>query len=307
MSIKIDDIKLLFGKSGNICAFPECYQDLSIFLGVRNQEKVIANMCHIVGKSKSGPRGNNEKSNKDIYENLILLCPTHHAIIDKDILRYTENKLRQIKKRHEYWVKDRLSIGKPIEINVIDFYYLNIPRLLSFSMIQGYDYDFNAVKECSSVDYLIDLPNRSFEGYLRLLLYVRDIIKNIQFKTIDINDIKQFDKKVIGTIVSFNHSFYTKNVPGIDKIKQNFSIKGDIDKDPCIHYKINNKTKFLLQIDPKWLTSNTSFTTLKSGRGKFSGVGIIKDMKQGYIIATPLFIGIPKPIFYDELFFSLSE
>lgn len=303
MSIKIDDIKLLFGKSGNICAFPGCHQDLIIFLGRKNQEKVIANMCHIVGKSKSGPRGNNKKSNKDIYENLILLCPTHHAIIDKDVSQYTENRLREIKKRHEDWVKDRLSIGKPLEINVIDFYYLNIPRLLSFSIIQDYDYNANYLKECSSVDYLIDLPNRSFEGYHRLLYYVKNIIKNIKFKTIDVDDIKQFNKKLIGTMVSFKHSFYTKNVPGIDIIKQNFSIKGDIDRDPCIYYKIHNKIKFLLQIDPKWLTSSTSFTTFKSGRGTFSGVGIIKDVKQGYIIATPLFIGIPKPIFYDELFF----
>jgi hypothetical protein len=38
---------------------------------------------------------------------MIVLCPTHHAIVDKQTGRYDEAELRRLKAEHEGWVKRR--------------------------------------------------------------------------------------------------------------------------------------------------------------------------------------------------------
>ncbi|MGH3561088.1 MAG: hypothetical protein ACRDTN_04610 [Mycobacterium sp.] len=46
----------------------------------------------------------------DGYDNRILLCRVHHRIIDEQPHEYTVKKLRELKSRHEQWVRERLHI-----------------------------------------------------------------------------------------------------------------------------------------------------------------------------------------------------
>jgi len=65
-------------------------------------------MAHIEGEKPGAARynANMPYEERNNYQNFILLCPTHHTIIDKDENQYTVEKLRQLKKEHEKWVED---------------------------------------------------------------------------------------------------------------------------------------------------------------------------------------------------------
>ncbi|WP_241986696.1 NACHT domain-containing protein [Cryobacterium fucosi] len=64
--------------------------------------KVIGEEAHIRARSAGGPRYDREYVDVDGYDNLVLMCPTHHTMIDTmGGAGYTVEALIEIKKRHE--------------------------------------------------------------------------------------------------------------------------------------------------------------------------------------------------------------
>jgi len=61
--------------------------------------QVIGEICHITASKGKGPRYDSRltREDRDAFPNLILLCPTHHKIVDDDIARYTPDMLRELK------------------------------------------------------------------------------------------------------------------------------------------------------------------------------------------------------------------
>ena len=99
MAISIKTHKMLWGRSGNICAFPECNKALVVDETSTDDPSIIGEEAHIVAQSIDGPRGNSILSveQRDKYDNLILLCSVHHKIVDDQEREYTVEKLRQFK------------------------------------------------------------------------------------------------------------------------------------------------------------------------------------------------------------------
>lgn len=81
MSIPEKDIKKLWGLAAGRCSCPGCEQECIPFLDASGPT-VIGEMAHVIAKQPRGPRGQAD-GGADSYENLILLCPTHHTEIDK--------------------------------------------------------------------------------------------------------------------------------------------------------------------------------------------------------------------------------
>ncbi|GIQ60035.1 hypothetical protein Flavo103_31710 [Flavobacterium collinsii] len=117
MSISLKTHKLLWGFSGNKCAFSDCRNDLIADETETDDESIIGDEAHIVAKSEDGPRGKSTLSveDRDKYDNLILLCRKHHKIIDDQYKFYTVEKLNTVKKEHENWVKESLKPDKEKE------------------------------------------------------------------------------------------------------------------------------------------------------------------------------------------------
>lgn len=90
-------IRRLFARSGNRCAFPKCGEYL-----VRGTT-ILGRICHIKAARPEGPRYDPNQSSEDRHgdENLILLCPNHHAVIDSDTEAYTVERLLRMKDDHE--------------------------------------------------------------------------------------------------------------------------------------------------------------------------------------------------------------
>ena len=97
--VKLKAIKRLFAVSGNRCAFPKC----DVPLVDESSGKVTGKICHIKARKSDGPRydPNQSDEERDAFENLLLMCPLHHDIIDSDPESYTVTRLKEIKDKHE--------------------------------------------------------------------------------------------------------------------------------------------------------------------------------------------------------------
>jgi hypothetical protein len=109
MSIAEIDIKLLWGRAAARCSMPGCNDELTKYL-LRTGDVTIGEMAHVISTSNVGPRGDSA-SGIDAYENLILLCPTHHTLIDKAPDDFPVDVLRDWKSRHEESVRE--ATGAP--------------------------------------------------------------------------------------------------------------------------------------------------------------------------------------------------
>ena len=75
-----------------------------------DEDSIVGDECHIISGSQNGPRFiSNVLDNLDNYNNLILLCKTHHKIVDDQPHTYTTELLREMKKKHVKWVQETLS------------------------------------------------------------------------------------------------------------------------------------------------------------------------------------------------------
>jgi hypothetical protein len=76
---------------------------------------LIGEECHIVAREQDGPRGESElgREERDDYENLILLCCNHHALIDGDAAGWPVARVKAMKAEHEAWVRGSLAGDQP--------------------------------------------------------------------------------------------------------------------------------------------------------------------------------------------------
>jgi hypothetical protein len=72
--------RALYGLSLGRCYAPECDQPVIVIEG--GEPVFVGEVAHIVAAVESGPRGKVNLSDRDAFENLILLCGRHHKIID---------------------------------------------------------------------------------------------------------------------------------------------------------------------------------------------------------------------------------
>ena len=112
-SYKEKDIKILWGLAAARCAFPNCRLSLVLEKTDQDATATIGEMAHIVAHStaptapRSDPQFN--EAMRDAYDNLILLCDTHHTIVDKQPNTYSIIDLRGWKLAHEKWVAENLT------------------------------------------------------------------------------------------------------------------------------------------------------------------------------------------------------
>src|SRR3990172_3353800 len=109
MSISDKTRKVLWGRSANRCAI--CKNELVIDATADDDESVVAEESHIISSQPSGPRYDSSypQEKLDSYHNLILLCRTHHKMVDDQTATFTTDRLRQMKSNHELWVQRKLT------------------------------------------------------------------------------------------------------------------------------------------------------------------------------------------------------
>ncbi|HVW24144.1 MAG TPA: hypothetical protein VHC69_02170 [Polyangiaceae bacterium] len=107
MAISEKDIKRLWGLAAGKCSEPSCTTDCIQFVET-DDPLLIGEMAHVIAKEAKGPRGR-KGGGEDTYENLVLLCPTHHRVVDKAPTRFPEELLHRWKSEHETRVRRALE------------------------------------------------------------------------------------------------------------------------------------------------------------------------------------------------------
>lgn len=110
---------ILFAKSGGRCQFEGCNKYL-LRDDITSEELNDANIAHIVASSSNGPRGacNSHELSDDI-NNLMLLCKTHHKLVDDNPEEYTVERLTEMKLSQERKVKELLDAMQYTEALIV--------------------------------------------------------------------------------------------------------------------------------------------------------------------------------------------
>ena len=291
MAITRDTLTLLWATSFGICAYPGCNQELVC----TTTQDIIGHKCHIVARKPDGPRGDSSYpiDRLDDFDNLILLCPTHHTIVDKDVETYTSETLKDMKAIHYETTKQRLQTGQPWSINISQFYYLNIPRLASLP--------------CKG-DQLINMdciqPNQCLHDLgtelNSIMMSFKDVLHILDIASTPLSS--PWHTYRPGQIISFNEKFRTKNVPRLNEYKvSRYDLRGDLKHDPHLYLK-RGESKFTLTLDPRWLTTTTSFVNFRMWWINVAGLAIVKSVATKQILATPYVIGTPRNELMELLF-----
>lgn len=115
MAITPKSIKILWGASAGRCAFPGCWKRLCYHEAADVAPYTLGEMAHICGEKPGANRHDAGQTavERDDYRNLILLCPTHHTLIDRKETEstYTVDALHKMKTEHEARVSARLDQG----------------------------------------------------------------------------------------------------------------------------------------------------------------------------------------------------
>lgn len=88
-----------------------CRRELVVERTEVDDEALVGDECHIVSGRAQGPRYTRDfpAERLDSPDNLILLCRTHHKLVDDQHETYTAQLLQQMRTNHEKWVATCLS------------------------------------------------------------------------------------------------------------------------------------------------------------------------------------------------------
>lgn len=156
--------KMLYANSGNVCAMYGCGTKL-----VSDNTANIAEICHIEAVNENGARYNNNLTDEYVnsYENLILLCPGCHKIIDDkaNAELYTVEYLKRMKQIHEDKVREALMqepvIDPPIYLENYDV----------SSIVNEYNHIFDTGKEINE-EYVY----KALKNIISLKIAMRSVV-----------------------------------------------------------------------------------------------------------------------------------
>ena len=113
MSISTKVQRKLWASSGGYCGNPRCHCELLPFFDT-GEITNIEEMAHIIGHKEDGPRGEDEMpiSERDEFDNLILLCPNCHTTIDKNPQLYPKATIREWKRNHTESIRNLFMAPK---------------------------------------------------------------------------------------------------------------------------------------------------------------------------------------------------
>lgn len=111
MSISLSSVKILWAKSGSRCAM--C--DNPVVERQTDTLIPVGEMAHIKGHRPDSARYDDGQSDieRHSYNNLILLCPACHTIIDKSVEKYSVDYLHEVKSLHEERIERAIKRSLP--------------------------------------------------------------------------------------------------------------------------------------------------------------------------------------------------
>lgn len=279
----------LWKRAMGACSYPSCRTDLVY----RSQEPLFGGeAAHIAGESKSGPRGMDPlpMERRHLYENLILLCPSHHNEIDVLEAEYPSEVLRQMKMNHERRMDALRRLGGPWRQRYIAVDYLNLPRLLLFDSA-NFVLDELARYGLAEIKTLRRLGIQR----LRVLHASEKVLEEWHDHAIPLAEMN-LANIAPGAVLSFTDRFSIKNIPGPE---EDPPLTGNFSRDPHVWLRLGER-RLIIRLDPAWITTSTAFSS--GAQGVFSGLAIVVDSSQGAVVASGIVLGQPMTPVFDAVF-----
>lgn len=137
------DLKVLWQRSYGLCAYPGCRQPGIVGATEFDDIAIIGKIAHIYAHSDNGPRAKPELTDKerDCYGNWVILCSTHHDMVDAQPNTFTAEDLLTWKRDLEDWVNSRLAT----EITEVTFAELETVTQVLLQSPMSPSSDFNVI------------------------------------------------------------------------------------------------------------------------------------------------------------------
>ena len=104
-------LRMLCANAAGRCQFEGCNKPVFVD-GLTLKEFNMSNVAHVVAADPNGPRGDAVRSHllSDKLENLMLMCADHHKLVDDHEEEYPEDRLLQMKTRHEQAIAQQCDL-----------------------------------------------------------------------------------------------------------------------------------------------------------------------------------------------------
>jgi len=110
-SIPVNIVRRLWSACGGYCQNPKCNKFL--FTSIGEDYVSLANVAHIIGRGKNGPRSEHELAqiiDKDGLDNLIMLCLDCHKVVDELEKKFSVEEMQRWKADHEKKIRGLFNI-----------------------------------------------------------------------------------------------------------------------------------------------------------------------------------------------------
>lgn len=121
-----NELAVLWGRAGASCSI--CRKNLLEDLPKSGRVN-LGERAHIIPRRASGPRGDGTSHGPNTYDNLILLCACDHLMVDKGAKDYPRKRLLNIKKEHEWYVRNSIDNAEKEKLESAIGSYLAEPQI----------------------------------------------------------------------------------------------------------------------------------------------------------------------------------
>ena len=315
MAISDKDIKLLWSRAAGRCSAPHCSEELMPRLA-KSGSCIMGEMAHVIGRRSGAPRSDPAVGANDKYENLILLCPNHHTLVDKAPSDFPVSTLRKWKSDWEEQVRRRLhpriSIqgGTPLEMRLWTYFNFDLIlkmieskatpqsiqrlRLLDESGFPINGPDFDAGTETLFDTWPNDLARHIQSHYSGL---VEDIIfRNRPIDLDEIWGIRKLDGLLYPTAIAFTNRrcfFKTAQCNGKHELRDVRSKAGSIE--------------LRFQIDAWNIFSSSSYRLHFKGSSRVAALLFIRSVDRERLKSKPTLVIKATPIAIGTGFWSTHD
>jgi hypothetical protein len=175
--------KLLYVRSGNECAYPDCNHPI-----FNDDGLYIAQLCHIKAANVGGQRYDENQTDEQrrAPENLLFMCHRHHKETDS----FKEEKLLEIKRNHESRFTES---GKQLSKEMLE--QVSKESNYYWSRQKDKEFELDDLKMTTDFDYNESaLYNELLEGINLIYNYCETCSQSDSSETLE-NDLKSlFDK-----------------------------------------------------------------------------------------------------------------
>lgn len=167
----------------------------------------------------------------------------------------------------------------------LDAFYLNVPRLIHQARIDEVQIRLPA----SGLP--MELRSLSHEDMMDFREQLAVYVASGAFSAVRINKVMDWTRILPGRHVSMAHNFTTQGIPDVfTHPKRRRLPNGEVGS----AYRDINDWRIWLDIEPRWILSNSGALMFRPGAGYLTGLATIKgvDRRDKIVYASPLILGL---------------